>query len=47
MEIFSAYEYEILILSSYTESKEEGKSPLITAEIYKSFTEHLYAKTIK
>lgn len=49
MEIFSAYEHEIPILSSYTERKEEvkGKSPLITAQIDKSFPEHLYSKTIK
>lgn len=49
METFSAYEHEIPILSSYTERKEEvkGKSPLITAQIYKSFPEHLYSKTIK
>lgn len=49
MGIFSAYEHEIPILSSYAGRKEEmkGKSPLITAQIYKSFPEHLYSKTIK
>lgn len=45
MKIFPAYECEIPILSSYTECKE--KSPLITAQIYKSFSEPLYSKTIK
>lgn len=49
MEIFSAYEHETPILSSYTERKEEvkGKSPLITAQIDKSSPEHQYSKTIK
>lgn len=49
MEIFSACEHETLILSSYTERNEEvkGKSPLITAQIYQSFPEHLYSNTIK
>lgn len=45
MKIFPAYECEIPILSSYTECKE--KSPLITAQIYKSFSEHLYSDHYK